>query len=68
MIVTDFTGDHSVQSMAQLEQLFAVRFKGDQNQLGLLPDSSKFLLLLIYVRGDLAVIYYIPEDGQTGDV
>jgi hypothetical protein len=30
MNVGDFDGDHSEQSMAQLEQLFAVRFKGDQ--------------------------------------
>ena len=68
MNVGDFGGDHSVQSIAQLEERFGVRFKGEQNQFALSPDSSNYPLLLIYVRGDLAVIYYIPEDGDAGYV
>ena len=68
MNVSDFGGDHSVQSIAQLEQLFGVRFKYDQNQFALSPDSSNYPLLLIYMRENLAVIYYIPEDGQAGYV
>src|SRR5260370_19779318 len=68
MNVSDFGGDHSVQSIAQLEERFGVRFKGEQNQFALSPDSSNYPLLLIYVRGDLAVIYYIPEDGDAGYV
>jgi hypothetical protein len=68
MNVGDFGGDHSVQSIAQLEQLFGVRFKYDQNQFALSPDASNYPLLLIYMRGNLAVIYYIPEDGQAGYV
>jgi hypothetical protein len=66
--VGDFDGDRSVQSMAQLEQRLAVRFKDDENGFGLTPDSSNFPQLMIYVRGNLAVIYYVPKDGQTGDV
>ena len=68
MNVSDFGGDHSVQSIAQLEERFEVRFKGEQNQFALSLDSSNYPLLLIYVRGNLAVIYYIPEDGDAGYV
>jgi hypothetical protein len=68
MNVSDFGGDHSVQSIAQLEQLFGMRFKGDQNQFALSPDSSDYPLLLIYMRGNLAVIYYIPADREAGHV
>jgi hypothetical protein len=68
MIVGDFDGNHSVQSVAQLEQRLGVRFKDDENGFGLTPDSSDYPALDIYVRGDLAVIYYVPDDGQTGYV
>ena len=68
MIVGDFDGNHSVQSVAQLELRLGARFKDDENGFGLTPDSSDYPVLHIYVRRDLAVIYYVPEDGQTGDV
>src|SRR5579862_6143737 len=68
MIVGDFGGNHSVQSIAQLEQLLGVRFKGEQNLFHLTPDSSNYPALTIHVRGDLTAIYYIPEDGDAGYV
>jgi len=68
MIVSDFSGDHSVQSVAQLEQQLGVRFKDEQNGFGLTPDSSDYPALDVYVKGNLAALYYIPEDGQAGYV
>jgi hypothetical protein len=68
MIVGDFDGNHRVQSIAQLEQRLGVRFKYEQNGFGLTSDSSDYPALDIYVRGDLAVIYYVPEGGQAGYV
>jgi len=68
MIVSDFTGDHSVRSMAQLEQRLEVRFQNEQNLFHLTPDSGDYPAVTIHVRGNRAVIYYVPEDGQTGDV
>jgi hypothetical protein len=66
MIVSDFSGDHSVQSVAQLEQRLGVRFNDEENGFGLSPDSSEYPLLLIQVKGNLAVIHYIPGDGEAG--
>jgi hypothetical protein len=68
MIVTDFTGDHSVQSMAQLGQRLEVRFQNEQNLFHLTPDSGDYPAVTIHVRGDLAAIYYLPEDRHAGYV
>src|SRR5262249_4626794 len=68
MNVGDFGGDHSVQTIAQLEQLLGVRFKDEQNLFHLTPDSGDYPSLTAHVRGDLAAIFYVPEDGQTGYV
>jgi hypothetical protein len=68
MIVTDFSGDHSVQSMEQLEQRLEVRFQSEQNLFHLTADSGDYPTLTIHVKANLAVIYYVPEDGQTGYV
>jgi hypothetical protein len=66
MIVHDFEGTHRVHSIAELEQRLGVRFNDEENGFGLSPDSSEYPLLLIQVRGNLAVIHYIPGDGEAG--
>jgi hypothetical protein len=68
MKVHDFGGTHSVNSIAQLEQLLGARFKHHMNEFSLCPDSSIYPLIKINVRGDLAAIYYIPADRQAGYV
>jgi hypothetical protein len=68
MIVSDFAGDHSVQTMAELEPRLEVRFQKQQNLFHLTPDSADCPAVTIHVRGDLAVIYYVPEDGHSGYV
>jgi hypothetical protein len=68
MIVSDFSGDHSVQSIAQLEQRLGVRFKDEQNLFHLTPDSSDHPTLTVHVRGDLAAIYYYRGDDRAGYV
>jgi len=65
MIVSDFSGDHSVQSIAQLEQRLKVRFNDEQNLFHLTPDSSDSPALTIHVKGDLAAVYYYRGDGQA---
>ena len=66
MIIHDFGGSHSVHSIAQLEQLLAARFTDQLNEFSLCADSSLYPLLIIFVRGDLATIYYIPADMEAG--
>jgi hypothetical protein len=55
-----------VHSIAEREQRLGVRFNDEENGVGLSPDSSKYPLLLIQVKGNLAVIHYIPRDGEAG--
>lgn len=66
MIVIDFSGEHSVQSIADLEQRLGVRFNDKENGFVLSPDSSEFPQLFIQVNGNLAVIHYFHEHGQAG--
>jgi len=68
MKVHDFGGTHKVQSIAELEQRLGVRFNDEQNGFGISPDSSKYPRLFIYVKGDLAVIYYHRGDDRAGYV
>jgi hypothetical protein len=68
MIVSDFGGDHGVQSIAQLDQRLGVRFKDEQNLFHLTPDSSDHPALTVHVRGDLAAIYYYRGDDRAGYV
>jgi hypothetical protein len=68
MVVTDFDGDHSVHSMAQLEHLLGVRFRDEQNLFHFSPDLGDCPALTIHVKADVAVIYYYPEDGHPGYV
>jgi hypothetical protein len=64
VIVSDFGGDHSVHSVAQLEQRLGVRFQDEQNLFYLTPDSSDYPALTVHVRGDPAAIYYYRGGGQ----
>jgi hypothetical protein len=68
MKVIDFGGSHSVHSIAQLEQLLKARFKDQQNEFSLCPDSGVYPLIKIHVRGDLAAIYYMRGDDRAGYV
>ena len=66
MIVIDFSGEHSVQSVAELEQRLAVRFNDEENGFILAPDSSEFPQLLIQVKGRFSVIHYFRDDDHAG--
>lgn len=66
MKVTDFSGEHGVQSIAELEQRLAVRFNDEENGFVLAPDSSEFPQLVIQVKGNLAVIHYFRGDDRAG--
>jgi hypothetical protein len=68
MIVSDFTGGNSVQSMAQLEQRLEVRFLNEQNRFHLIPDSGDYPAVTIHVKADRAAIYYLPKDRHAGYV
>src|SRR5580700_4839089 len=68
MELDDFGGSRNVRSIAQLEEVLRARFRDQQNEFSLTPDSDDYPLLWILVRGDLAAIYYIPGDRQAGYV
>jgi hypothetical protein len=68
MEVDALDGTHSVHSMARLERLLGVRFKNQENDFLLTPDSSDYPRLSIMVKGDLAAIHYFPKDGHAGHV
>ena len=68
MELDDFGGSRNVRSIAQLEQVLRARFRDEENEFLLRPDSSEYPLLWIVVRADRAAIYYIPEDGDAGYV
>lgn len=66
MNVHDFGGDHKVDSRVKLERILRSRFEGETNEFLLSHGSSTYPLISIFVKGDLAVIYYIPGEGQAG--
>jgi hypothetical protein len=66
MKVTDFSGKHSVHSLAELEQRLAVRFDDEENGFVLAPDSSAYPQIFIEVKANLAVIHYFRGDGRAG--
>jgi hypothetical protein len=69
MELDDFGGSRNVRSIAQLEQVLRARSTDQLNEFSLTPDSSDYPRLWIFVRGDLAAIYYIPrDDGRAGYV
>ena len=68
MEVDGLDGIHSVHSIAQLEQLLGARFKNEENDFLLTPDSSDYPRLSIMVKGDFAAIHYFPQDGHAGHV
>ena len=68
MELDDIGRSRNVRSIAQLEEVLRARSRDQQNQFSLYPDSSDYPLLMIFVRGDLAAVYYIPEDREAGHV
>jgi hypothetical protein len=66
MKVTDFSGEHSVQSIAELEQRLAVRFDDEENGFVLALDSSKYPQIFIEVKENLAVLHYFRDDDRAG--
>jgi hypothetical protein len=69
MELDDFRGSRNVRSVAQLEQVLQSRFTDQLNEFTLTPDASDYPRLWIFVRGDLAAIYYYrADDGRAGYV
>jgi hypothetical protein len=64
MELDDFGGSRNVRSIAQLEQVLRARFTDQLNEFTLTPDSSDYPRLWIFVRGDLAAVYYIARDDD----
>jgi hypothetical protein len=64
MEVFDFGGTHYVHSIAELERLLEARYKNQMNEFALYPEGTDHPSLVIYVKDDLAVIFYhsLPED------
>jgi hypothetical protein len=68
MEVEDFSGTHSVYSIAQLEQLLGERFKDQENEFWLRADKSDHPALSIIVKGNLAAVHYFAKEGHAGHV
>ena len=68
MELDDLGASRNVRSIAQLEEVLRARSRNQQNQFSMYPDSNDYPLLMIFARGDLTVVYYIPGDRQAGYV
>ena len=65
MKVEDFTGQYDVTDPLQLEEILRYRLPNGYNSFWLSHDS-KYPAISLLAKGDLACVYYFPEDGHPG--
>lgn len=62
--VQDFSRDLVVTTREQLIQVIGHRYQHEANRFTLADESLRYPWLNVYVRGEHAVLYYLPQEGE----
>src|SRR5947209_1232204 len=66
MRVHDFTRTCTVQNEAELASVLRQRTENGDNAFWISQDEDDYPMLGVLVKGDLAYLYYIPEETDPG--
>ncbi len=66
MRLYDFTGLHRVSTLSELEDALKKRYGDEANYFELSDDEALYPTIMIFVRGGLSALYYIPEESLAG--
>lgn len=66
MLICDFTGSHEAKTLEELGAIFSRRFADDSNSFWLADSPTEYPQLAVLVRGDLAMLNYLPHPGSAG--
>jgi Immunity protein Imm1 len=62
----DFSGEHPVKDLSDIERVMSRRFEGNVNEVLLASGKNAFPLLAILIRENMASINYVPGDKEAG--